>query len=84
MDLSPLIFFDARSQGLKINSSSLEHTVEEESEILRFIRTPEGQGVGALRVGGGGEVLRVTERGTKVVRSRSWEHADFVVVLEYG
>ncbi|KAF9479728.1 hypothetical protein BDN70DRAFT_906163 [Pholiota conissans] len=84
MDLSPATFFDARSQGLKINSSSLEHTVEEESEILRFIRTPEGKGVGALRVGGGGEVLRVTEHGTKVIRSRSWEQADFIVVLEYG
>ncbi|KAF8973548.1 WD repeat-containing protein [Flammula alnicola] len=82
MDLSPLAFFDARSHGLRVNSFCLERIPEEESEILRFIRTPEGKGVGALRVGGGGEAWRIIERGTRVVRSGSWDQADFVVVLE--
>ncbi|PPQ67110.1 hypothetical protein CVT25_005711 [Psilocybe cyanescens] len=84
MDLSPLTFFDAQSQGLKMNSSCLERIAEEESEIIRFIRTPEGRGVGALRSGGGGEAWQVHERGTKLVRAGTWDRADFVVVLANG
>ncbi|KAF9527801.1 RAVE protein 1 C terminal-domain-containing protein [Crepidotus variabilis] len=83
MDLSPLSFFDARSDGLKIHSAGPERIQEEESEIIRFIRTPEGKGVGALRAIGG-EVWKVTERGKKIVRSSAWDKADFVVVLDYG
>jgi len=83
MDLSPLSFFDARSDGLRVNSAGSERIPEEESEIIRFIRTPEGKGVGALRVRGG-ETWRITERGTKIVRSGSWDKADFVVVLDLG
>lgn len=84
MDLSPLTFFDARSQGLKINSSCLERIAEEECEIIRFIRTPEGRGVGALRSGGRGEAWQIHERGTKLVRAGTWDRADFVVVLAHG
>ncbi|KAF8167749.1 RAVE protein 1 C terminal-domain-containing protein [Crassisporium funariophilum] len=84
MDLSPLAFFDAQSHGLRINSECSGRIAAEESEIIRFIRTPEGTGVGALRVGGGGEIWRISERGTKLVRSESWQRADFVVVLANG
>ncbi|KDR85351.1 hypothetical protein GALMADRAFT_132054 [Galerina marginata CBS 339.88] len=83
MDLSPLAFFDARSHGLRLNSLCLERIPEEESEIIRFIRTPEGKGVGALRVRGG-ETWQVHEHGTKLVRAGSWDQADFVVVLAQG
>ena len=51
---------------------------------MRFIRTPEGIGVGALRVGGGGDAWRIVEGGSKLVRFREWERADFVVVLAKG
>lgn len=84
MDLSPLTFFDARSHGLKVNSFYSSHIAEEESEILRFIRTPGGQGVSALRVGSEGEIWQVIETGRKVQRGRSWEKADLVVVLDNG
>lgn len=84
MDLSPFSFFEARSHGLKINSSCLERVPEEESEIIRFIRTPEGKGVGALRARDGGETWQIHERGTKLERSGSWDQADFVVVLAQG
>lgn len=83
MDLSPLAFFDARSHGLIVNSTCLDRIEEEESEIVRFIRTPEGKGVGALRLDGG-DIWRITERGTKIVRAGKWNQSDFVVVLAQG
>ena len=84
MNLDPLSFFDAQSNGLLINAKGLEYHLAEEAEVLRFIRTPEGMGVGALRVGGGGDAWRVVEGGTKLVRFGEWERADFVVVLANG
>ncbi|KIM47847.1 hypothetical protein M413DRAFT_417307 [Hebeloma cylindrosporum] len=84
MDLAASAFFDAQSHGLRINSLCLEPIPEEEAELIRFIRTPEGKGVGALRVGGGGEIWQIKERGTKLIRSGSWDQADFVVVLANG
>ena len=84
MDLAASAFFDAQSHGLQLNSLCLELIPEEEPEIIRFIRTPEGKGVGALRVGGGGEIWKIKERGTKLIRSGSWDQADFVVVLADG
>jgi hypothetical protein len=84
MDLAASAFFDTQSHVLQMNSSCLDRIPEEESEIVRFIRTPEGKGVGALRVGGGGEIWQIRERGTKLIRSGSWGQADFVVVLANG
>ena len=84
MDLDPLLFFDAQSNGLRLNSRGSECNFAEEAEIVRFIRTPEGIGVGALRVGGGGDAWRIVEGGTKIVRFREWKRADFVVVLAKG
>lgn len=84
MDLDPLSFFDAQSNGLRLNSKGSEYNLAEDAEIVRFIRTPEGIGVGALRVGGGGDAWRIVEGGSKLVRFREWERADFVVVLAKG
>lgn len=84
MDLDPLIFFDAQSNGLRLNSKGSEYSLAEEAEIVRFIRTPEGIGVGALRVGGGGDTWRIVENGTRLARFKEWERADFVVVLAKG
>lgn len=84
MDVAASAFFDAQPHGLQVNSLCLEPIPEEEQELIRFIRTPEGKGVGALRVGGGGEIWQIRERGTKLIRSGSWDQADFVVVLASG
>ena len=84
MDLNPLLFFDAQSNGLRLNSRGSQYNFAEEAEVVRFIRTPEGIGVGALRIGGGGGAWRIVEGGTKLVRFREWERADFVVVLAKG
>ena len=84
MDLSPLAFFDAQSQGLNLNSKALQRIDAEESEILRFIRTPEGNGVGALRVDGAGEAWKVAQHGSSLTCVGNWNHADFVVPLSFG
>lgn len=75
---------DAQNDGLKISSvGSLDWVEDKESEIIRFIRTPEGKGVGALRKQGG-EVWKVNQHGTKLERAGAWDQGDFVVVLDYG
>ncbi|TFK36859.1 RAVE protein 1 C terminal-domain-containing protein [Crucibulum laeve] len=83
-DLSPLSFFDAQSNGLRPTAKGLDRVPEEDSDIIRFVRTPEGKGVGVLRSNRGGGAWRIVERGTKLVRAGNWSNADFVVVLEKG
>jgi len=82
--LSPLSFFDAQSDGLRLSAVSIERVPEEESDIVRLVRAPEGWGVGVMRASGGGEAWRVVEHGSRLVRSERWKSADHVVVLEGG
>ncbi|KAG6862440.1 hypothetical protein C0995_011880 [Termitomyces sp. Mi166 len=56
---------------------------EEESKIVRLVRTPEGAGVGIVRVMGG-EAWKVIKSSTQLIRSGSWSSADHVVVLQRG
>ncbi|KAF9056524.1 RAVE protein 1 C terminal-domain-containing protein [Panaeolus papilionaceus] len=83
MDLSPLEFFDARSQGLKRNAVCPQSAPHEESEVVRFIRTPEGNGVGAVKVSGI-EIWRITDHGSKLTQCGQDARADFVVALAKG
>ncbi|KAG6878653.1 hypothetical protein C0993_001176 [Termitomyces sp. T159_Od127] len=82
-DLSPVAFFDAHNDGLKLSSRMLPRVAEEESHIIRLVRTPEGGGVGIVRANGG-EAWKVIKNGTQLVRSGSWSSADHVVVLQRG
>ncbi|KAG6832276.1 hypothetical protein H0H92_003509 [Tricholoma furcatifolium] len=82
-NLSPMTFFDALGDGLKLSSSLLPRVPEEEVEIVRLVRTPEGAGVGIIRATGG-EAWRVLGNGAQLVRSTSWTSADHVVVLQRG
>lgn len=83
MDLSPLEFFDARSQGLKRNAVCPQSAPHEESEVVRFIRTPEGNGVGAVKVSGI-EIWKITDHGSKLTQCGQDARADFVVALAKG
>jgi hypothetical protein len=56
---------------------------EEERKIVRFVRTPEGRGVGVVREGGG-DAWIVRERGTRLGRAGRWDDGDLVVVLDGG
>lgn len=83
-DVSLLPFFDGQADGLRLSARGFERDPDEESEILRFIRTPEGSGVGVIRSNSRGEIWRVTESGSKLIRSGKWSSADYVVVLSGG
>ncbi|PFH54806.1 hypothetical protein AMATHDRAFT_72570 [Amanita thiersii Skay4041] len=80
----PLSFFDAQVDGFQLKAELLTRVSEEEAEVVRFMRTPEGRGVAAVRGNGGGDVWRVGEKGTKLQRSGCWVAAEFVVVLNEG
>jgi hypothetical protein len=84
-ELSPLAFFDAQPQlsGLTVRAQGLDKVHEEESEILQFVRTAEGKGVGVLRFSGG-EVWTAVKHGSSLVRGGTWRSADLVVVLDNG
>jgi hypothetical protein len=56
---------------------------EEERKIVRFVRTPEGKGVGVIREEGG-EAWVVRGRGTRLGRAGRWDKGDHVVVLDGG
>lgn len=81
--LSPLPFFDARSEGLKASVQSSSQVTEEESPISRFVRTSDGKSVGVIRASGG-EIWKVQQRGSKLSRAGSWSAADLFVILDSG
>ncbi|KAF8222144.1 WD repeat-containing protein [Tricholoma matsutake] len=83
-NLSPLSFFDAQSDGFRLSAMSIERVLEEESDIVRLVRTPDGRGLGVMRADGGGEAWRAVDHGSRLVRSDRWKSADHVVVLEGG
>lgn len=96
-ELSLLSFFGAREAGLRHIASSAEHTHPELSvvedpraEIIRYVRTPNGEGVGAIRTDGCGEVWTFdwAKSGT-LKKTGSWlleneGHVDHFVVIDAG
>lgn len=82
-DLSPILFLDAHADGLRLCSQTVEAVPAEESHIVRFVRTPEGGGVGVIRANGG-EAWRVVGNGSRLIRSGKWTTADHIVVLDGG
>ncbi|KAF8634403.1 hypothetical protein AX15_000855 [Amanita polypyramis BW_CC] len=82
--IQPLSFFDAQSDGFRLNTKLLDRVPEEESDIVRFVRTPEGRGVAAIRTNGGGDVWRITEQNSQLSRTGTWRSAEFVVILDEG
>ncbi|TFK30799.1 WD repeat-containing protein [Coprinopsis marcescibilis] len=83
-ELSPLAFFDAQSHGLRLVASFPEREPDEESPVVRLVRTPEGTGVGAIRENRGGQAWTITRRGTELKPTGSWNECDFMVVLFQG
>ncbi|KAJ4485959.1 RAVE protein 1 C terminal-domain-containing protein [Lentinula aciculospora] len=77
-------FFDDKPTSLKLTTRFLNRVPAEESEIDRFVRTPEGRGVGVIRKGGGGETWSHSPIESELSRSVSWGDADQVVVLDHG
>ena len=82
--IQPLSFFDAQGDGLCLNNRLLDRIPDEESDIVRFVRTTEGRGVAAVRTNGGGDVWGITEQTAELCRTGRWHSAEFVVVLDEG
>ncbi len=82
--VQPLSFFDAQSDNFRLNNRLLDRVPDEESDIVRFVRTPEGRGVAAIRTNGGGDVWTISEHDTELRRTGHWCAAEFVVVLDEG
>lgn len=82
--VSPLAFFEDPGQGLHISSQALERVPQEEADIVKFVRTPEGKGVGVLRTDGSGEVWNIGGNIRLLHRAGSWTFADQIVVLDGG
>lgn len=83
-ELDLINFFDDQPTGLRLTAQFLDRISAEESEISRFVRTPEGQGLGVIRKGGGGETWSHGPAEAMLTRSASWSAADRVVVLDHG
>ncbi|GAW06008.1 wd repeat protein [Lentinula edodes] len=83
-ELDLINFFDDQPTGLRLTAQFLDRISAEESEISRFVRTPEGQGLGVIRKGGGGETWSHGPDEAMLTRSASWSAADRVVVLDHG
>lgn len=81
--LSPVAFFDAQEDGLRLCACSPEVSPEEYSEIVRFVRTPEGRGVGVIRKSGG-QVWTLAQGDKELNRSGSGDLGGKIVVLDKG
>ncbi|TFY65144.1 hypothetical protein EVJ58_g2168 [Rhodofomes roseus] len=96
--LSPLPFFDARADGLRLVARGADQILQDpreavdhsRREVVRFVRTPEGEGVGAVYADGSGEVWCLKRGGGGLQRRGKWhvseeaDKVDQVVVLDGG
>ena len=83
LELDLLKFFGGQSSGLQLRATCVDRVPEEETAIVRFVRTPEGKGVGVVRTHGG-ESWSVVDHGKRCNRAMRWSEADLVVVLAQG
>ncbi|EJF67065.1 hypothetical protein DICSQDRAFT_151429 [Dichomitus squalens LYAD-421 SS1] len=96
-ELSVLLFFDARAEGLRKVASGAEHshadgsvTEDPRAEIVRYVRTPNGEGVGLICADGCGEVWAYDWAKTRsLVKTGKWSaeetgHVDHFVVIDAG
>ncbi|KAF9455073.1 hypothetical protein P691DRAFT_770160 [Macrolepiota fuliginosa MF-IS2] len=75
------------ASGLELVAKGMNRVKNEEKEIVRFVRTSEGHGVGVIRAGRVGEVWRLADWGEergRLVHAGNFEDTDFVVVLDQG
>jgi hypothetical protein len=82
-EFSPIHFLDAHADGLRLSAHAVDAVPAEDSRIVRFVRTPEGAGVGVVRESGG-EAWRVVANASRLIRSGKWTTADHIVVLDSG
>ncbi|KAK7468733.1 regulator of (H+)-ATPase in vacuolar membrane [Stygiomarasmius scandens] len=77
-------FLDGQPDSIKPIAQAPDKFPTEEFEIDHFVRTPEGNGVGVIRKGRGGEIWQLEHKSSKLVFSGSWNGADQLLVLDHG
>ncbi|KAI0778601.1 WD repeat-containing protein [Trametes elegans] len=88
-ELVILPFFDARIDGLRLVASGAEHADadardDSRAELVRFTRTPNGEGVGAIRSDASGEVWHFDWAKTgRIVRQGRWAADDAAPVDQF-
>ena len=97
--LTPLPFFDARADGLNLlvrgadqqpHDGGGDGSGDARQEIVRFVRTPEGRGVGAVYADGSGRVWSLKHNGRRLEERKQWKASDTtgkvdrLVVLDGG
>ena len=95
--LDPLLFFDGQAEGLQQISCGEELPNPDELKlgvdhrnVIRFERTPDGEGVGAIRLEGAGETWSVSPCGRTIKSRGRWKlddvgtSIDNLVVLDRG
>ncbi|KAH7912596.1 RAVE protein 1 C terminal-domain-containing protein [Hygrophoropsis aurantiaca] len=82
-ELSVASFFEGQPGGLRIRARGLARVSEEEDKILRLVRTPAGRGVAVMRTNGG-DVWRVVQEGSNLIRAGRSSSADQIVALNGG
>lgn len=91
--LEPLAFFDARSEGLRYITTGEDkrpHAMavnnDIQRDIVRFVRTPNGEGLGVLRTDGSVETWTISSNGRgelcRSLQPNDKETVDQIVVLE--
>jgi len=77
-------FLDGQPDSIKPIAQAPDKFPTEEIEIDHFVRTPEGNGIGVIRKGRGGEIWQLEHKSSKLVFSGSWNGADQLLVLDHG
>ncbi|PCH33750.1 hypothetical protein WOLCODRAFT_129949 [Wolfiporia cocos MD-104 SS10] len=74
--LVPLPFFDARADGLVQLARAHDGErgeSQKKRDVIRFVRTPEGDGVAAMYADGSGATWRASRGGHQLVRKGGWD-----------
>lgn len=92
--LDPALFLESQEEGLQLSARGDESPYVDEEilgveqrQIVRFMRTSDGEGLGVLRMAGAVESWTVGPGGRELRDKRKWslgDSVDHVVVLERG
>ena len=88
--LDPLPFFDARANGLTLIGNTLDTRVGKVTprRLSRFVRTPDGEGLGIIREDGTVEVWKTSSGGRSITFHAEISETDpdipLVVILQGG
>lgn len=83
-DLNPLLFFSGHEKDLNLLARTTDSNIMTlQTKIQRFVRSPEGGGIGVLRLGSC-ETRRIPAGAENLQQIGCWSSVDLMVVLDGG